>query len=106
MTENQAPNIFRLATKELTQDSFFAWLLQWADQKYGDINPRLNQTAQDFVRKLIGQTDSYAVQTVEADRQWHNIDVWAEINGEYLSVLKIKRIPVPTRISCLVTRSW
>ncbi|WP_426292694.1 PD-(D/E)XK nuclease family protein [Dyadobacter endophyticus] len=90
MKEIQIPNIFKLATKELSQDAFFAWLLQWADQKYGGINPDLNHTAQDFVRKLIVQTDTYAVTTVEVGRQWHNIDVWAEINGEYFISIEDK----------------
>lgn len=82
MKEIQTPNIFKLATKELSQDAFFAWLLQCADQKYGSINTDLNHTAQDFVRKLIEQTDTYTVTTVKVGKQWHNIDVWAEINGE------------------------
>ncbi|WP_439582037.1 PD-(D/E)XK nuclease family protein [Dyadobacter bucti] len=90
MKENQTPNIFRLATKELSQDGFFAWLLQWADQDNEHINSELNRTAQDFVRRLIGQTDNYAVTTVVAGRQWHNIDVWAEVNGEYFICIEDK----------------
>lgn len=90
MREIETPSIFKLATKELSQDAFFAWLLQWADQKYEGINTDLNHTAQDFVRKLIGQTDTYAVRTVEVGRQWHNIDVWAEINGEYFISIEDK----------------
>jgi hypothetical protein len=90
MKETQTPNIFKLATKELSQDAFFAWLLQWADQKYGGINTDLNHTAQDFVRKLIGQTNTYAVTTVEVGRQRQNIDIWAEINGEYFISIEDK----------------
>ena len=90
MKETQTPNIFKLATKELSQDAFFAWLLQWADQKYSGINTDLNHTAQDFVRKLIGQTNAYAVTTVLVGRQRQNIDVWAEINGEYFISIEDK----------------
>lgn len=90
MKEIQTPNIFKLATKELSQDAFFAWLLQWADQKYEGKNTKLNHTAQDFVRKLIEQADTYAVTKVEVGRQWHNIDVWAEINGEYFISIEDK----------------
>lgn len=90
MKETQTPNIFRLATKELSQDGFFAWLLQWADQNNEHINSELNRTAQDFVRRLIGQTDNYAVTTVVAGRQWHDIDVWAEVNGEYFICIEDK----------------
>jgi hypothetical protein len=81
--KNSKPNIFRLATKELSQDSFFAWLLQWADNSHNQYNPELNETAKDFVRLLIGQSQDYQIAKVEAGRQWHNIDVWAEINDEY-----------------------
>jgi hypothetical protein len=80
---NLKPNIFRLATKELSQDSFFAWLLQWADNTHNLENPTLNETAKDFIRLLIGQTQDYQIAKVNAGRQWHNIDVWAEINDEY-----------------------
>ena len=77
------PNIFRLATKELSQDAFFTWLLQWADKKHIQFDPQLNEIAQDFVRLLIGQSVDYQINKVEAGRQWNNIDIWAEINDEY-----------------------
>jgi len=77
------PNIFRLATKELSQDGFFTWLLQWADNDHSQHDLQLNETAKDFVRLLLGQTPDYQVNKVEAGRQWNNIDIWAEINDEY-----------------------
>lgn len=42
------PNIFRLATKELSQDGFFTWLLQWADNNHKQHDQNLNETAKDF----------------------------------------------------------
>jgi len=77
------PNIFRLATKELSQDGFFTWLLQWADNNHNQHDQNLNETAKDFVRLLLGQTPDYQVNKVEAGRQWNNIDIWAEVNDEY-----------------------
>ena len=77
------PNIFRLATKELSQDGFFTWLLQWADNNHKQHDQNLNETAKDFVRLLIGQTPDYQIHKVEAGRQWNNIDIWAEVNDEY-----------------------
>lgn len=77
------PNIFRLATKELTQDGFFTWLLQWADNDHNQHDQQLNETAKDFVRLLLGQTSDYQINKVEAGRQWNNIDIWAEVNDEY-----------------------
>lgn len=77
------PNIFRLATNELSQDGFFTWLLQWAGNDYNQHNQELNETAKDFVRLLLGQTSDYQINKVEAGRQWNNIDIWAEVNDEY-----------------------
>lgn len=77
------PNIFRLATKELSQDGFFTWLLQWADNDCKHYDQQLNETAKDFVRLLLGKTADYSIDKVEAGRQWNNIDIWAEINDEY-----------------------
>jgi hypothetical protein len=44
------PNIFRLATKELSQDGFFTWLLKWAHNDHSQHDQQLNETAKDFVR--------------------------------------------------------
>lgn len=77
------PNIFRIATKELSQDGFFTWLLLWADSSNRQHDQQLNETAQDFGRFLIGQTTDYQITKVEAGRQWNNIDIWAEIDDEY-----------------------
>lgn len=77
------PNIFRLATKELSQDGFFTWLLQWADNDCNQHDQQLNETAKDFVRLLLNQTPDFKINKVEAGRQWNNIDIWAEINDEY-----------------------
>jgi len=62
------PNIFRLATKELSQDGFFTWLLQWADNSNSQFDLQLNDTAKDFIRLLIGQTNDYQITKVEAGR--------------------------------------
>ncbi len=77
------PNIFRLSTKELSQDGFFTWLLQWADNRYSHYNTQLNETAKDFVRLLLKQDHDYHIYKVEANRQWNNIDIRVEINDEY-----------------------
>lgn len=77
------PNLFKIATKELSQDSFFTWLLQWADNSNSQFDLQLNDTAKDFIRLLLGQTSDYKITKVEAGRQRNNIDIWAEINDEY-----------------------
>ncbi|KAA6438947.1 hypothetical protein FEM33_15025 [Dyadobacter flavalbus] len=90
MIQKITPNIFRLATKELTQDSFFVWLLLWADQAHSAIDPALNRAAQDFVKLLVGQSGDYKVLNVNAGRQLQNIDLWAEVNDEYFICIEDK----------------
>lgn len=77
------PNIFKIATNELSQDGFLTWLLQWADNKHSEFNQPLNEAAKEFVRLLLGKTSDYHIHKVKADRQWNGIDIWAEINDEY-----------------------
>lgn len=36
-TNIKTPNIFDYATSELSQDAFFAWLLEWAEDKYKQV---------------------------------------------------------------------
>lgn len=84
------PNLFSLATKELSQDGFFTWLLQWADKNTSQFDQQLNETAKGFVRLLIGQSVDYQINKVKANRQWNNIDIWAEINDEYFIAIEDK----------------
>ena len=90
------PNIFNIATKELSQDAFITWLLQWADIDNQQHDNLLHTCGQDFVRKLIASQYHDTVSTitkVEAGRQWKNIDVWAEINtpeSNYLIIIEDK----------------
>ena len=49
------PNIFDIATKELNQDAFITWLLQFADPKYQSANPKLNDCGKAFVSQLLNK---------------------------------------------------
>jgi hypothetical protein len=87
------PNIFSIATSELSQDGFITWLLQWADPSAREFDTQLNTCAQDFLRQLMGKdytASSYEIKKVNAGRQWENIDVWAEVNDEYLIIIEDK----------------
>ncbi len=87
------PNIFDIATKELNQDAFITWLLQFADHKYHSSNLKLNECGRTFVKQLIKKqltTFDELIDKVEAGRQWENIDVWAEINDKYLIIIEDK----------------
>ena len=85
------PNIFDYATSELSQDAFLTWLIQWADKDYREIDSSLNSCAISFVQELLGKDNSYKIETVEAGRQWNNIDVWALVNNQYFLVIEDKK---------------
>jgi hypothetical protein len=86
------PNLFSLATKELSQDAFIAWLLQWADPCCREFNKQLQAVAESFLRELISlQADvPDTIERVDAGRQWENIDVWAEVNKSHLVIIEDK----------------
>ena len=81
----QRPNIFRLATSELSQDTIIAWLLQWSCPSHEEVNPLLHKCGSDLLALLIKKdvlSFGKKVSKVEAGRQWENIDIWAEIEFE------------------------
>lgn len=87
------PNIFDIATKELNQDAFITWLLQFADSKFKTVDSLLNECGKTFVHQLIKkQLPNFDEQIlkVNAGRQWENIDVWAEVNDKYLIIIEDK----------------
>jgi hypothetical protein len=84
------PNIFRFATKELSQDGFFTWLLHWTDNACTQHDSELCETAKDFVRLLLGKSSDFEIHKIEAGRQWHKIDIWAEVNDEYFLAIEDK----------------
>jgi hypothetical protein len=84
------PNLFNNATKELSQDGFFAWLLSWGDSDNQTANADLHETAKDFVRMVIDKPITYDVQKVEVKCQWNNIDITATVNDEFFVVIEDK----------------
>lgn len=86
------PNLFSIATKELSQDAFLTWLIQWADPECRAFNPALASLATDFVKHLIGLQGEAPAELVKvtAGRQWDGIDVWAEINDTHLIIIEDK----------------
>lgn len=87
------PNIFNIATKELNQDAFLTWLLQYSDIECKDIDQDLNNCGREFIESLIKTkipNFNEDIINVEAGRQWKNIDVWAKINNKYLIIIEDK----------------
>ena len=89
----ERPNIFEIATKELSQDAFITWLLKWADDSYKDTDEDLHQCGKEFISPLIKKQNpnfSESINKVEAKRQKEKIDVWAEVNDKYLIIIEDK----------------
>lgn len=86
------PNLFTIATKELSQDAFITWLLQWADPCHEAKDKVLHQAAMDFLQTLISLQNSSPekISKVVAGRQWENIDIWAEVNDNHLLIIEDK----------------
>lgn len=83
------PNIFSFATSELSQDALFAWLMQWADSNYKNVDNDLNNVANCFVKMLL-EAECYDINTIEVGRQWQNIDLWAKINDDTFLIIEDK----------------
>lgn len=90
--EHRKPNLFTIATKELSQDAFIAWLLQWADPRCNEYNSALHAVAKSFLNELISLqgTPPSEINRVEAERQWKNIDVRARVNESHLIIIEDK----------------
>lgn len=86
------PNLFNIATRELSQDAFITWLLQWASPECEAFDAPLHNCAIAFTKKLLSlQTEAPAtINSVKAGRQWDHIDVWAEVNNDLLLIIEDK----------------
>jgi hypothetical protein len=91
------PNIFKIATKELSQDAFITWLLRWSNPQIAHLDYELHKCGMDFLQLLIGTEHKLAEKQVVntfAERQWKNIDVSVEIefkdNSKLLLILENK----------------
>ena len=86
------PNLFNIATRELSQDSFITWLLQWAAPDCSALDAALHKCATDFTKQLLSlQTTAPAtIESIKAGRQWNHIDVWAEVNDDLLLIIEDK----------------
>lgn len=86
---NNKPNLFEIATSELSQDAFITWLLKWGDSEYNS-HP-LNKCSCSFIRKLLNVKDDFVITSVKAGRQWNHIDVWCQVNEKYFIIIEDKK---------------
>jgi hypothetical protein len=84
------PNLFEIATKELSQDGFFTWLIDWAHPDCAQYNLELHKAGQGFVRLLLDKPDDFEITDVQSRRQHLNIDVWVKVNHDTVIVIEDK----------------
>ncbi len=90
---NVKPNLFYWATSELSQDAFIAWLLQWADPLNKKFDEKKHELGSVFLKNLIQlQLPDYKkeISSVFVRRQYHNIDICAEINDDIFLIIEDK----------------
>ena len=97
--DSNTPNLFRYATKELSQDALICWLIEWAGQPPGDTqeDEELRRCGIRFVNALLnhrrGEQDLIKLKSgsrVEILRQERSIDVLARINVRHVLLIEDK----------------
>ena len=87
-------NIFRFATRELSQDAFIAWLLNWSNDEQ---NSDMKKLAKTFLKNIIGKNSRW-IKVIEKENckvdievQFYNIDILIMIHDEnrdkYLAII-------------------
>lgn len=89
----EKPNIFRFATKELSQDAFIAWLVSWAHSDLAKENPALHEAGRRLIGALLEkagyhQPNSYS--TLEVELQEEKIDVLLLLNSDLVVLIEDK----------------
>lgn len=86
------PNLFDFATKELSQDAFLAWLLQWAAPENAQYDPEMQKAGEGFVKMLLGKEGDagFRVEKIAVYQQREHVDIWAEINDAYVLIIEDK----------------
>ncbi len=83
-------NIFKFATKELSQDAFLAWLINWINIPRNEKNKEIKNLAKEFVLNIIKDKDDWVNLLendednieVKCDVQYYNIDVLVSIHNQ------------------------
>lgn len=88
--KSNTPNIFDFATSELSQDAFLLWMLNWANPENKKYDNGLFETAQKFVRLLLGKDNSFLITSVRTYKQLKSIDVFAVINNSFSLIIEDK----------------
>jgi hypothetical protein len=87
------PNIFDIATKELSQDAFFTWIFNWAHPNNKEFDVNLHNCGKEFVLDLLkSEIPNFdeEITNVFAKRQFKKIDISITINDKYFIIIEDK----------------
>lgn len=87
------PNLFDYATSELSQDAFFLWLCEWADENYKDVDNGLHTCARGFIKELLFNKEhplNEEIKTVKTFKQQCNVDISLLVNDKYYIIIEDK----------------
>lgn len=90
MSKSARPNLFSYASKELSQDAFICWLIEWSENSS---DPELKKLGCCFVEALINkhrEVDLESIDSAEVSKQDNRIDVLACINNKYVLLIEDK----------------
>jgi hypothetical protein len=89
---SRGPSFFGFARTERCQDAFVGWLLNWACERYGEVNEPLHQTGVFFLNRLLelhhitppGRYDRVRI------AKWKHIDLFVRVNTDILVLIEDK----------------
>jgi len=86
------PNLFKYATKELSQDAFLCWLLEWGDAQYANSDPSMHKAGVHLVNGILSKHDIPPVTTprIEVIKQYKNIDILILLDDKYAILIEDK----------------
>lgn len=87
------PNLFNIATSELSQDAFICWLLSWADEEHKNADEPLHKTAVALLEKLLqlgGVPKPGSYGSVVVKMQYKNIDILVLVNDDIAVIIEDK----------------
>lgn len=98
--EREENKLFKFATKELSQDAFICWCINWFNYKEtikGDKNKeQLVKMSEEILNKILENTDinSFHIKEVKIIRQFENIDITLVIttksSKQYIVIIEDK----------------
>ncbi len=87
-----SPNLFKYATKELSQDAFFCWLLAWADDVCRATDNSLHGIGRSFIDLLLAEHDLAMGDrgSVVVHRQYNYVDILVEVGDDLILLIEDK----------------